>query len=296
MSCIFQNSSKYIKIQNYYFLNFSIKKFKSGTSTTNLSQHLVDNHKITKKDLAPATTSKKLTDYFGLSQGTSSQTSIDKGYLLSRRLALLCCRSLISFNSVSSDSEGFTDFLKSYGIVIDKGPHRTTISRCALTDLFHEMIPIVKNIVQKPRYCSITTDLWTDNYRRKGYITFNFCCIMDTFELKNINLKTGIMSSRHTAVEIGIEFRRTLAYFGIENTSFYLVSDKGSNMVKLIEDENLDHQFCLGHGLHNLVTVDGFKAVEEVDELLTKVKKVVRKLRFRSVELENEVSKMKMRI
>lgn len=152
------------------------------------------------------------------------------------------------------------------------------------------MIPVLKGILQKPKYCAITSVLWTDNYRRKGYITFNFCYITDDFKMENINLKTGIMSTKHTAEEIALEFLKTLEFFGIENISFYIVCDKGSNMIKFINDSNLDHQHCLGHGLHNLVTVDGFEMVDEVNELLTKVKKVIRKLRFRTVQLETEVT------
>lgn len=44
-----------------------------------------------------------------------------------------------------------------------------------------------------------------------------------------------------------------------------MVCDKGANMVKFVKDEKLDHQFCLGNGLHNLVTVDGFEAVNDIN-------------------------------
>lgn len=97
------------------------------------------------------------------------------------------------------------------------------------------------------------------------------------------------MPIKHSAVEIAEEYFRTLKLFGIENVSIYVVGDKGSNVVKFINDENLDHQYCLGHGIHNLVNTDGFEAVPEVKEVLKKIKKVVKKLRFRSVQLEQEV-------
>lgn len=214
---------------------------------------------------------------------------MDRNYLLSRRLAILCARSLISYNAVSSNSIAFTDFLKSYNIVLNQGPSRTTLTRSALTDVYFEMVPVIKEIVKDIKYCSITLDLWTDSYKRNGYITFNLSFIDDDFKLHNINLKTGLMPIKHGAVEIAEEYFRALNAFGVQNVSIYVVSDKGANVVKFINDQNLDHQYCLGHGIHNLVNVDGFAAVPEIADVLKKVKKVVKKIRFRSVQLVREV-------
>lgn len=36
------------------------------------------------------------------------------------------------------------------------------------------------------------------------------------------------------------------------------MTDQGSNMVKVIQDEELKRQFCLGHDIHNLINEDGF--------------------------------------
>ncbi|KAJ6647897.1 hypothetical protein Bhyg_03121, partial [Pseudolycoriella hygida] len=96
----------------------SVSKLKTGTSTTNLANNLTDVHKITEKNrVLFSGTSKKLTEYFGCNKKGGSL--IDPDYLLSRRLAILCARSLISYNAVSSSSVAFTDFLKAYKIVLN---------------------------------------------------------------------------------------------------------------------------------------------------------------------------------
>lgn len=78
----------------------------------------------------------KLTEYFGKEVSENSPPA-DKHSLLSRRLVLLCVRSLISYNCVTS--EGFTDFFKSYDIILDfDGPHRTTLTRTALDDVHRD--------------------------------------------------------------------------------------------------------------------------------------------------------------
>lgn len=240
--------------------------------------------------------SRKLTEYFVCDSKVNSKSTnkneTDKNHLLSRRLAILCARSLVSYNSVSSDSVAFTDFLKSYDIVLDHGPNRRTLTRSALNEVYFEMVPVIKEIVKDLKYCGITLDLWTDAYKRNGYITFNLSCINDEFELLNINLKTGLMPIKHGAEQIAEQYFLTLKQFGVENVSIYVVGDKGSNVVKFINDEGLDHQYCLGHGIHNLINVDGFQAVSEIDDVLKKIKKIVKKLRFRGVQLELEVCRI----
>ncbi|KAJ6647649.1 hypothetical protein Bhyg_02872, partial [Pseudolycoriella hygida] len=175
-----------------------------------------------------------------------------------------------------------------YKIILSHGPDRTTLTRSALSDVYFEMVPVIKEIVKDLKYCAITLDLWTDSYKRNGYITFNLSCINDEFELLNINLKTGLMPIKHGAEQIAEQYFLTLKAFGIENFSIYVVGDKGSNVIKFINDEDLDHQYCLGHDIHNLINTDGFEAVSEIGDVLKKIKKMVKKLRFRNTQLERE--------
>lgn len=261
-----------------------MKKYKATTSTSSLLGHLSSAHGIDEK----AADQNKLTQYFGKSGQIKNATTTEKHFLLSRRLVLLCARSLISYSSVTS--EGCTDFFKSYGIIVGfDAPHRTTLTRAALDDVYRDAIPIIKNIIKSSKYSSLTFDIWTDNFRRKSYVTFNYCCIDDVFQLQNLNLCTLIMPYRHRAVDVLKEFDKTLKFYEIDRREIYTVTDKGSNLVKLINDEKLRSHFCLGHGLHNLINEDGFASVPDIDILLTKIKKIVRTLRFRSSEVEEEV-------
>ncbi|KAJ6647972.1 hypothetical protein Bhyg_03197 [Pseudolycoriella hygida] len=96
------------------------------------------------------------------------------------------------------------------------------------------------------------------------------------------------MPIKHGAEQIAEQYFLTLKAFGIENVSIYVVGDKGSNVIKFINDEDLDHQYCLGHVIHNLINTDGFEAVSEIGDVLKKIKKMVKKLRFRNTQLERE--------
>ncbi|KAJ6635096.1 hypothetical protein Bhyg_03865 [Pseudolycoriella hygida] len=249
----------------------SVKKYKSTTSTSSLLLHLSSSHGKDEKEADE----NKLTQYFGkTSEANVTLPSIAfKHSLLARRLVLLCARSLISYESVTS--EGFSDFFKSYGIVADLDvPHRTTLTRTALEDVYRDSIPLVKGVIRSSSYCSLTFDIWTDNYRRKSYVTFNYSCIDDSCRIQNLNLCTLLMPYRHRAVEILEEFDKTLKFYEIDRSEICTVTDKGSNLVKLINDAKLKHHFCLGHGFHNLINEDGFSSVPDIDELLTKIKNI----------------------
>lgn len=105
-----------------------------------------------------------------------------------------------------------------------------------------------------------------------------------------MNLGTLLMPYRHKYEDVMKEFYKIVKLFVIEPRNVYVVTDKGSNLVKLIKKEHLQNHFCLGHGFHNLINEDGFASVPEIDYLLTKIRKIVQTLRYRSTELEEEVS------
>lgn len=71
-----------------------------------------------------------------------------------------------------------------------------------------------------------------------------------------------------------------ISSFGLEEKSLYLVTDSG-----------IQSLLRLGHGLHNLVTVDGIKKTPQIQNLVLKCKKVVKALRYRLSEIEEEADK-----
>lgn len=77
-----------------------------------------------------------------------------------------------------------------------------------------------------------------------------------------------------------------LRMFDIAQKFIILVTDSGSNMKRAANLMNIQNHLCLGHALHNLVTVDGIQGTEEVLELIDKCKKIVKRLRYRAPQLE----------
>lgn len=53
---------------------------------------------------------------------------------------------------------------------------------------------------------------------------------------------------------------------------------------------------CLGHDVHNLITADGLKRTERLEEIVKKAKKIVKTVRYRAPELEAEFDKQQRQL
>lgn len=87
------------------------------------------------------------------------------------------------------------------------------------------------------------------------------------------------------------EIQGVLRTFQIPQKDIVLVSDSGSNMKRAADLLNMQNHLCLGHALHNLVTVDGIQNTDAVLYLINKCKKIVKHLRYRARQHEAAASK-----
>ncbi|KAL3195467.1 hypothetical protein MRX96_015766, partial [Rhipicephalus microplus] len=135
-----------------------MKRYASTVSTSNIQRHLVDEHKL--QDDSKGASSVTVKNYFQVVPRRN--TSSSRKTLLTRDLVLLIARDLLPFNLVNGE-----------GLQLQELPDRTTLSRSALDDVYRSMHgQVKKTVVQGPRFCAVTYDLWTDSYRRRAYITF----------------------------------------------------------------------------------------------------------------------------
>nr|CAI5853407.1 unnamed protein product [Callosobruchus analis] len=150
------------------------------------------------------------------------------------------------------------------------------------------MLSYVKNYIAKhnSRFGALTTDMWTDQYRRRSYITCTYHFISDEMQLCKFTLATKQVIKNHTAETIKDEIQEVMLSFQIEGKDIHLVTDSGSNMKRAANLLEMSNHLCLGHALHNLITVDGIQKTREVFDLITKCRKIVKHLRYRAPQLE----------
>lgn len=109
--------------------------YAKSTSTTILTQHLANVHKINVKTHREEVKQKKLTDIFLVKEKSSKSAAgaVDEKFILSRRLIVWFCRDLLPFTTV--ENEGFKDFWNCLNFK-SKLPTRSNVSNNALDDMY----------------------------------------------------------------------------------------------------------------------------------------------------------------
>ena len=225
--------------------------------------------------------------------GSASLSEKDTKTVLIRRLALMCCRDLSPFSIV--DKPGFRVFLQQTGVVKDLSeiPDRTSVSRGGLDGVYDATLKAVTSlIVTSPDVVAMTTDMWTDNYRRRSYITFTLHFCNADFELKSVLLKTVLFTGKHTGENIKEEMTKTASEFGLESKNIVYVTDNGSNVVKACKLAGVQRLGCVAHGVHNLITVDGLSKTDLLKKLVSDVKDIVHTFVYKTSMMEEEAHRM----
>lgn len=181
-----------------------------------------------------------------------------KKFVLARDLALLVSEDLLPFSIV--EGGGFKRFLVRKGIVSSEKeiPARTTISRNALDDAYDAVRNIILRQMPTEFRYHVSTDTWTDRYRKFPYIAVVLHFLNEEFELKCISLKTDYFEGPHTASAIREEVVSTLKNFEIdEKQMFAAITDSASNMVSGFR--NFIHIRCADHRMHRALTKDFYE-------------------------------------
>ena len=215
----------------------------------------------------------------------------NKKWLMSRQLALMCCQDLQPFNMV--ENAGFIKFLKQNSVIKDSGdlPARTTLSRGALNTVYDETVAKIKELLRmSPMTLSATTDIWTDNYRRRSYMTVTIHFCLPDFTLQSMVLRTAVFTEAKTGENIKAELTKTLKLFDLENKQIIYVTDQGSNVVKACRLIGSERVGCVAHGLHNLIAVDGVGQCAAIQDIIVRVKNVIKAFTYKTSLLENEAN------
>lgn len=112
------------------------------------------------------------------------------------------------------------------------------------------------------------------------------------FVLQSLTLETKYVSSECILEEV----HSVTEHFSIPLKNNFVVTDQGSNVKKSIRIGQLNSHFCLGHGLHNLLTVDGYDSVPELKKIILKSRKIVKTLRYKTNQVSSEADAIQKEI
>ena len=179
-------------------------------------------------------------------QSSASQSNRNAKTILVRRLALMCCRDLSPFSIV--EKPGFSTFLLQTGVIrdLDDLPTPEAVSRGGLNNIYETTLDAVKQLIETSQgIVAITTDMWTDNYRRRSYIAFTLHFCNKEYELQSLTLKTVLFEGAHTGENIKREMEATAKEFGFDSKKTIYVTDNGSNIVKACNLAKVEWVFSL---------------------------------------------------
>ena len=121
----------------------------------------------------------------------------------------MCCEDLTPFEIVKK--RGFIKLLFKNNIIKDKDelPDPTTVSRSGLNTIYDETISVLKRIIKdSPKTVGVTTDMWTDKYRKRSYMTVTLHFCSSDFCVQSMVLRTVVFTeTRHTEVNIAKELK-----------------------------------------------------------------------------------------
>jgi polyhydroxyalkanoate synthesis regulator phasin len=173
-------------------------------------------------------------------------------------------------------------------------PTSDALSRGGLDSVYDTTVDAVKRMIERTKTGTVamTSDLWTDNYRRRSYAAFTLHLCNDDYELKSMTLKVSLFEGAHSGENIQREMEATATEFGLQSKKIIYVTGNGSNIVKACRIAEVERIGCIAHGLHNLITVDGISKTHEMKMVVDQAKDIVKTFVFKSTMLEEEGRKM----
>ena len=117
------------------------------------------------------------------------------GRTLDRKLARALVTGAVSINIL--DNVNFAIFCESL-CPRYKLPSRAYMTNTIIPSLYYESVDIIKDILKKVKYISMTTDAWT-SFSKQSYITVTAHLIDNQVELQFFVLDTSEMKERYTS-------------------------------------------------------------------------------------------------
>ncbi|KAJ1279080.1 hypothetical protein BS78_04G127900 [Paspalum vaginatum] len=189
-----------------------------------------------------------------------------------KELALMIC--LHEYPLALVDHAGFRKFCAAMQPLF-KVPSRNTIRTDIMDMHVVQRESIVKFFQQLSSRVAITTDMWTANHQKKGYMAVTAHFIDDKWELKNFLLRFIYVLAPHTAEVIADVLHEVLVDCHLERkvptVTLDNCSTNDSMMLKMQDKLPLDclmleglllHMRCAAHIL-NLIVRDGMSIMEK---------------------------------
>jgi hypothetical protein len=166
-------------------------------------------------------------------------------------------------------------------------PHPTTFTRTYIPEAYQEMKSLVIKKLEDSIHLTMSTDLWTDNFRKIPYITIVAHFTSSEWKCERFALLTRAFLNEHTGENIKRDLQSAVDEFNIKINANIptIVSDQGSNVLlasKLMRWYQIN---CAAHVFNLVIVADGFKKIPAVMRMMKKCQDRALFLQFKSVQV-----------
>ena len=160
------------------------------------------------------------------------------GRRLDRKLARALVTGAVSINIL--DNVNFAIFCESL-CPRYKLPSRAYMTNTIIPSLYYESVDIIKDILKKVKYISMTTDVWT-SFSKQSYITVTAHLIDNQVELQFFVLDTSEIKERHTSENLLEHVKGVMKKFNLDhNVTLNYNSTNNDDILSLDEkDDDVD--------------------------------------------------------
>jgi len=166
-------------------------------------------------------------------------------------------------------------------------PDRTSLAR-HVPDLVEKTKNDVKSLLATSEYIALTSDGWTDDFRKVSYVTVTAHFFDNNLHLQSCILDTGSVDERKTAEVLGSIVTNVSQQFGFSMNKVTIVTDNASNMVAAFRDRCC-RLSCFAHCLNLVVTEMLAVDNDEFKSMLACCKTLVR--HFKHTGLQRQLKK-----
>ena len=269
-----------------------IHRYKKSVSTHSLHHHLSNHHNISASGSVQEQGMQQLDNFFG--QGKRKKSSSGSGISSKKRKEmnfdsfLWFAGANIAFNTLECKST--KAFLSKYlGMSAEDLPSRKSVINAG-EKCYNEVKQFVFQQIGADKHVSgaCSFDIWTCKHSKRAFIGVTYHFIDDNWTQQSVLLDTDYFSYPHTGKRINEYLSDLFERHKCIRKSSVHVTDAASNNVKFGNMDSNTRINCDSHGLHHLVIDDGVKKNARSDELVKKIKKIVRHLVWRGQKMADQ--------
>lgn len=143
----------------------------------------------------------------------------------------------------------------------------------------------VKDDLEDADHLSLSSDVWTDDFKHNSYLTVTSHFINQEWEMKTYTLSTAMIKGSVTGEALSSSLKASREKFGLLDKTFTMVTDQGSNILKAGRLSNWHHLNCLAHKLNLCISKDGLDSTPAWKDLLSKCCDIIKVFRYKGPDV-----------